>query len=280
MVISAMLKQVRTAAGVARWVVAHPANRRRPQALPRAVIFQVRGRLGRKTMVSLGGHSKMWAVLHHTASAKVAYASPPDWAEMQAWAKILGPGDLFVDVGANAGSYSVWVSDLGAHVVAVEPGDEARQLLRENITLNLEADIDVVECALGSARGFMTFTQGLDSTNHLLPREVGGHRVEVTTLDEVLSGRHAAGVKIDVEGAERLVLEGAETSMREGRIDVLQLEWNGMSREVLGEDRQPVEQILRRHGYELFRPDQKGTLHPVSSIAFGEDIFAVRSDKG
>ena len=217
----------------------------------------------------------MWAVLHHTASAKVAYASPPDWLEMQAWRRLLGAGDLFVDVGANAGTYSVWAADLGADVVAVEPGDEARRLLLDNVSLNPGAVVAVLACALGSEAGSMGFTEGLDATNHLLPGAAGGFRVEVRTLDEVLGARVAAGVKVDVEGAERLVLEGAERALSEGRIMVLQLEWNAMSHEVLGEDRRPVAEILTRHGYELCRPDTNGRLHPVSDRGYGDDVFAV-----
>lgn len=227
-------RQFETAAGVLRWVRSHPANRGDRRALPRAVWFQLRGRLGLRTQVRLGDRSKVWAVLHNTASAKVAYASPPDWAEMQAWRGLLHDNDLFVDVGANAGTYSVWAADLGAEVIAIEPGAEARSLLDENARLNPHARITVVESALGARAGEMSFTQGRDAMNHVLPQAEGGLRVQVRTLDEVLGSRAAAGVKVDVEGAERLVLEGAETALRERRIAVLQLEWNERSQEVLG----------------------------------------------
>lgn len=243
--------------------------------MPRAVAFQVRGRLGRRTMVTLGDHSKMWAVLHHTASAKAAYASPPDWAEMQAWRRLLEAGDLFVDVGANAGTYSLWAADVGVEVVAIEPGEDARRLLMENVALNPGAVIHVLSCALGAKAGYMGFTVGLDATNHLLPNANDGHRVEVKTVDEVLGSRRAAGMKIDVEGAERLVLEGAEAALSDRRIQVLQLEWNAACLDVLGEDRSPVAAILERHGFELCRPDMEGRLQPVSDLAFGDDMFAV-----
>lgn len=217
----------------------------------------------------------MWAVLHHAASSKVAYANPPDWAEMQAWARLLQAGDLFVDVGANVGAYSLWAADLGARVIAVEPGEEASELLRENIALNPDAHVEVVPCALAAAPGFMRFTEGLDTTDHLLPGGTRGRWVKVRKLDDVLAGRVAAGVKIDVEGAERLVLEGAASSLAEGRINVLQLEWNELSTQVLGEDRGPVAAILERHGYRLFRPDAEGALQPVTNPGCGEDAFAV-----
>ena len=40
---------------------------------------------------------------------------------MLVWQQALRPGDLFVDVGANIGSYAIWAADLGADVIALEP---------------------------------------------------------------------------------------------------------------------------------------------------------------
>jgi FkbM family methyltransferase len=267
--------QARTAVAVLRYVYTHPANQQKGRALARAIAFQVRGRGGRRTLVTIGRRMRMWAVLHHTASSKVAYANPPDWAEMQAWAKLLGEGDLFVDVGANVGTYSLWAADLGAEVIAVEPGEKAGELLRENIALNPQARIEHVPCALAAEPGFMAFTEGLDATAHLLPDSSDGRRVQVRTLDEVLAGRTAAGVKIDVEGAERLVLEGASSCLEQGLVKVLQLEWNSLSTKLLGEDREPVATILQHYGYRLFRPDADGVLQPISDLAHGPDVFAM-----
>ena len=45
-------------------------------------------------------------------------------------------GDLFVDVGANVGSYSIWATELGAEVIALEPAEDTFALLEENAALN------------------------------------------------------------------------------------------------------------------------------------------------
>jgi hypothetical protein len=84
-----------------------------------------------------------------------------------------------------------------------------------------------------------------------------------------------AVVKIDVEGAERLVLEGGARALSEKRIDLLQLEWNSCSLSMLGEDRTPVAELLRDHGYELVRPiPTMQTLVAQSDMGFGRDMFA------
>jgi FkbM family methyltransferase len=266
------------ALSVARHVWQHPANRgQRSAALCRAVAFQCRGRAGRRTLARIGRRSSMWAELHYTGSSSVVYANPPDWNEMQAWRRLLGPGDLFVDVGSNVGSYALWVAELGVRVVAVEPSSSAADRLTENVALN-GADVDVLRCALAAAPGRMPLTRDLDTVNHLVvhgPVAAAHEEVEVRTLDDVLAGRAAAGVKVDVEGAERLVLQGARQALSDGRIGVLQLEWNAMSERVLGEDRTPVAALLGSYGYSLHRPDAKGVLRPVPRPAYGPDVFAV-----
>jgi hypothetical protein len=95
-------------------------------------------------------------------------------------------------------------------------------------------------------------------------------------LDNVLGERFAAGVKIDVEGAERLVLEGGRLALSQHRIRVLQIEWNGMSERVLGESRVPVAELLWGYGYTFMRPHADGVLR-VTDVwdARAEDIFAV-----
>lgn len=270
------MEQLSQAAHVASYVWTHPANRKhRVRALARAVTFQMRGRLGRRTLTAIGSNAHMWALLHHSAASNAVYANPPDWNEMQAWACILRPGDLFVDVGANVGTYALWAADHGAVVIAVEPDPRAAALLRENVALN-NLPITVIEAALGSKVGSLMLTEGNDTTNHMLPDgSTGGQRVRAQTLDALLRGRAARGVKIDVEGAERIVLEGALECLAAGRIDVLQLEWNSTSAALLGEDRAPVAAILAAHGYSLHRPDRHGILRPVDGIPFGPDVFAV-----
>ena len=215
----------------------------------------------------------MWGVLHYTAASKVVYANPPDWAEMMIWRKKLKPGDLFVDVGSNVGAYALWAADCGATVIAIEPDRDTAEILRENVALN-RLPVTVIEGALGAAAGCLTLSQGLDSTNRLLlDHDAKGQTVPVQTLDSVLAGRTAAGVKVDVEGAERLVLEGARESLNDARVEIFQLEWNAMSQTVLHEDRAPLFEILSKYGYRLYRPDVYGFLHPTGK-EFGSDVFA------
>lgn len=244
-----------------------------------ASAFELAGRALRyRRVVTLGNSSRLWASIPHYTSVLVLHRNPPHWNEMLVWSRELGGSSLFVDVGANIGVYTLWAAERGAQVIAVEPDPEAVTALKENLSLN-EYDVAVLPVALSNSPGELRLSRSPDSSlNHLVLGEAPGDNqvtVAVDTLDNVLGKRTAEGVKIDVEGAERLVLEGAQRSLREQRLRLIQVEWNDMSRRLLGEDRGPVAELLRDHGYELFRPNRAGDLEPVRDTGFGSDVFAV-----
>jgi FkbM family methyltransferase len=195
---------------------------------------------------------------------------------MLVWRRSLRSGDLFVDVGANVGSYAVWVGELGAEVIALEPAEDTFTLLVENLALN-GYQAEAIQAAAGAVCGTAQFTTGLDAVNRLDPQRSAGAgivRVDVITVDSLIGGRFVAGMKVDVEGFEIDVLRGCEQALSEHRIGLIQLEWNAASRSAVATDRRPVADLLAGHGYSLYRPDRGGSLSPVAHLGFGPDVFA------
>lgn len=272
---------------VLRTTLRHPANRsRKIEALLRVLRFQIWGRLlSREVVVPYGHHSRFIAHLDAGPSRRAAYAPVPDWLEMGVWQTHLRPGDLFVDVGASVGLYTVLAAELGCEVIAVEPLEASRAQLTANLSLNGYTSCVVVPAALGANTGYGTVAGPDWSRQHLVRYDQdsessrAGEAVPVMTLDQVLGTRIAAGVKIDVEGAERMVMQGAEQALREKRIRLLQLEWNAASIQNCGEGREALASHLKGFGYELFRPTSRGVLEPITGHGLGRDVFArPRSD--
>jgi FkbM family methyltransferase len=259
---------------VIRYVWAHPSNAgQRGRALLRLVRYQARGRLLRRRAVArLGERSRIWVDLHRTGAAMVLYANPPDHPEMLAWRQALrGGGGLFVDVGANVGSYTIWAAELGAEVIALEPAADTFRLLQENVALN-GYRVTTIQAAAGARCGTARFTTGRDAGNRLDP--AGPVRTRLVTIDSLVAGRAIAGLKIDVEGFEIDVLRGCRQALAEQRIGLIQLEWNAMSELAVGTDRRPVAELLAGHGYQLHRPDLAGRLRPIDDLGYGADVFA------
>jgi FkbM family methyltransferase len=190
---------------------------------------------------------------------------------MSAWRRVLRPGDLFLDVGANVGSYTIWAGELGAAVIALEPAPDTFALLLENIDLN-GYRAEAIQAAVGGICGTARFTSGLDCVNRLDAE--GSAETRMVTIDSVLGERTAAGMKVDVEGFEIEVLRGCHRALSEHRIRLIQLEWNTGSIAAVGTDRQPVADLLASYGYSLCRPDADGVLVSLTTVGYGPDVFA------
>ena len=190
---------------------------------------------------------------------------------MLAWGNVLRPGDLFIDVGSNIGTYAIWAAENGADVIALEPARDTFELLKENIKLN-GYHVHAINAAAGMASGTTRFTSGRDCVNHFDPS--GSVEIAVVTLDAVIGDRAVAGVKIDVEGFELDVLRGCLHALSEQRVMLIQLEWNSTSLAAVGTDRRPLADLLSTYGYGLYRPDERGALVPLVDFSFGPDVFA------
>jgi FkbM family methyltransferase len=259
--------------GVVRYVWAHPSNSgQRLRALLRAARYQAQTRLlGRRAVARLGERSRLWVDPHRTAASMVLYANPPDLPEMLAWRRALRDGGLFVDVGANVGTYTIWAAEQGAEVIALEPAADTFRLLEENIALN-GYRVTAVRAAAGDHCGRARFTDGLDAGNTLAPD--GPVVTDLVTVDSLIGDRRVTGMKVDVEGFEIDVLRGAARALADRRIGLIQIEWNQASTFAVGTDRRPIAELLAGYGYRLFRPDATGHLASVTDPGFGADVFA------
>lgn len=130
--------------------------------------------------------------------------------------RLLRPGDIFVDVGANIGAFSLRAAArVGAsgRVVAFEPNPAALRRLRKNIALNPHLRVEVIESAVSDRSGEVRLAQpdGWNLGGVRIDTE-GTVRVRCAPLAELLPPLALAApvqvLKIDVEGHEPAVLAG------------------------------------------------------------------------
>lgn len=177
----------------------------------------------------------------------------------EAFKATLKPEDVFYDVGANIGYFSLLAASIGVgRVVAFEPLEELAQRAEGNVALNGFGDVvRVVHLALGDALGSAQYEPGPDwnsGAGRILPKAVPreGVTVQVTTLDDFLSETESAPptvMKIDVEGFESKVLRGARQLLEERPPRVIVFEGD-CSPEGELEDRE-VSRILENAGYRI-----------------------------
>ena len=180
--------------------------------------------------------------------------------------RILRPGMVFVDVGANDGYYTLFAARrIGAagRVIAVEPSTRERVNLNRNIARNGLANVTVIPAAFGAACGTadLHLAQGVHSGHNTLGRFANDgvkaesvERVTVRTLDEVAAEIGLDRIdfmKIDVEGAEAAVIVGARR-MIEATQPLILLEISDKALRAQGSGARALIDTLRHDlGYEI-----------------------------
>lgn len=125
--------------------------------------------------------------------------------------RTLKESDIFVDVGANIGTLTLLGSTLckKGKVFSFEAHPETFAFLEKNIQLNEFNNIETFNCAVGKEDGYVFFTDaGADDLNKVV-FESKGIKIPVKKLDNIITGINISLMKIDVEGFEKFVLEGA-----------------------------------------------------------------------
>lgn len=130
----------------------------------------------------------------------------------------IGERFVFIDVGANVGAYSLFVAAKAgpsARILAIEPQPGVFERLVTNIRLNPFGTIKGMSCALADKVGEVTLfldtrNQGESSVKIIGSSQATALRVPATTLLAVIEAErfdHVDAIKLDVEGAEDLILE-------------------------------------------------------------------------
>lgn len=188
----------------------------------------------------------------------------------------LSEGDTYVDVGANIGALAIHAASLvtgTGSVEAIEAHPRTYSQLLGNIRLNGCSNIETLNVAVGDGVGTLKFTdERSDDLNRVAE---DGIEVQVAPLDDIVGGRHVKLLKVDVEGYELFVFEGAAKTLR--ATQVIYFESSDLCRRY-GHERRDVTDLLRRQGFEVFRHDSTdwvmterdyvGTQH--------EDLIAMR----
>lgn len=168
--------------------------------------------------------------------------------------RYLKPGDVVVDVGANIGLYTltcaVCVGDSG-HVYAVEPSPRVFGYLQSNVALNRCRHIHLFNCALGESESVLRFSdESQDDRNGIVAS--GAQEVPVRRLDALpIPDRSIALLKVDVEGYEKYVLDGATSLLP--RVQCIFIETWEAHFARYGYSCADVHERLRAHGFRLFR---------------------------
>jgi len=189
---------------------------------------------------------------------------------------LIRPDDVFVDIGANIGSYTVLAAGgVGARVVAVEPIPSIFAHLSRNVRLNdLAARVRLWRGGLSDKAGTLRFSSELDTVNHVLAEGESGPAVDVPVqrLDDLLGNDVPVMMKIDVEGHEAAVLSGAPRTLSNPALLAVVMETNGNSARYGVGDEQLIE-TMQGYGFEACSYDPFARTLRTGASASGNTVF-------
>jgi len=228
----------------------------------------------RKVICFADSQTSMWAVYYYVM----------DWNEFNFIKFYLKEADCAFDVGANVGMYTLWISRFikNGKIVCFEPDPTNYNRCRRQIEINKLDIITLERAALGANKGEMRFSQGKDEQNHLIQCEKDKESditVSVMKLDDYCCQNEIKEIdylKLDVEGAELLVLRGALEFLSQKRIKVIQFELTNRI-EQFGFRKNDLIEFIETLNYTICLYNiEKNLLYPVVSDSdYRQNMFAV-----
>ncbi|HEV2394151.1 MAG TPA: FkbM family methyltransferase [Verrucomicrobiae bacterium] len=151
------------------------------------------------------------------------------WLEQEEWSglmllrKILQPGDTFVDVGANLGTWTITAATAmkgSGQVLAIEPNPPIARRLQQNVKLNgVEGHTAVLTAALSNASGQVWLDPKCEHNLSTITAKPGRACIQVPAyrLSDALEAcgirGTPTGIKVDAEGHEPAIIDGLEKEL-------------------------------------------------------------------
>ncbi len=194
--------------------------------------------------------------------------------------------DIFYDIGANVGSYTILASGVkGCRTICFEPIQSTFERLMDNINLNKIGHlVDAKNVGVGSKNEILSFTEDLNTTNRVCTssRPDGTVDIEVITLDDNFDSSVPSVVKIDVEGYENFVLKGGKKFFSSSNVIAMIIELNGSGKVFNIKDTE-IHQEIMSFGfvpvkYDLFQRELKAlkNYNRVGNTIYVKNIEAVQ----
>jgi len=203
-----------------------------------------------------------------------------------------------VDVGANVGYFTLLMAKLVRHsgrVIAFEPTQHTFGILKDNIRLNSLNNVMVEQLALCDHDGALQFHEGplgfevYNSAGEITHPSAASQTfttrsVQCTTLDTYLGVHNISTVdviKLDVEGAELLVLKGMEDTLQANPQAILIIEFADQTTQGFGYSARDIAVWLKERGWQLSVIKSLGRLSPilVDQNWTGQIIVACKSSQ-
>ena len=215
----------------------------RVRPAPLAVLLKRLLRIRRETVDTPMG--KFWIDPVSNLGVALVHAGTYEPGMQAILERCLGPGKVFVDLGANEGYFTVLAARLtqpSGRVLAIEPQNRLIPIIETNLRIN-SLDATIVHAAVSDHSAVVTLhlapdtNTGSSSLHRATKYRVPTHPVSSLTLADVLNRNQIAKVdllKVDIEGFEYEAILGSQELFNQKRIKAMALELHSAALEARG----------------------------------------------
>jgi FkbM family methyltransferase len=233
-----------------------------------------------KTQVILEREHLKWSLdpTDYVQSQLFWYGTRDKW-EIYHLRRLLNPGAVILDAGANFGYYSLILAhslERNCTIYAFEPNPRTYECLRLNISLNKMEEVIEAQClGLSDRVGEASLVEPVGNSGATTLIE--GHDVQVATLDSFARMNNLPKVdliKIDVEGMERFVLRGARRLLEGSAAPMILMEVHPHTLGRVGTSADDLINDVRALGFDVYEI-HRDTLKPLRKVPTGNDYINV-----
>lgn len=178
--------------------------------------------------------------------------------------RYLRAGDMVIDVGANIGDVGLLASTIvgpTGMVTCIEPNPKTFRYLQGNVAVNGRTNMRLFNVAMGCEDGIITFSSKIYDDLDAVTLDGSGIVVPVRRLDSLVSSAEIALLKIDTEGYEKFVVQGARGVLPQ--IKCVYFEAFEEFTASFGYASNEVVALLAADGFATFSILEDGSLMPV-----------------
>lgn len=220
--------KMRQLISIIRFIKNHPLGKKFPfLSFFSFLAYQFRIKIIRKKYIHnwLEG-SKFYCIPNEHGISGNIYLGLHEFNDMGFLLHFLEPNDLFLDIGANVGSYTILAGIVKkSHVLSFEPIPSTYSRLKSNILLNGKSNIKLHNIGLSNKSSTLNFSFQNNTTNRVVNNDdKKSIKVAVKKLDDF--DISPTMIKIDVEGFEYFVLEGGKETLKSSKLKCIIIELN------------------------------------------------------
>jgi len=265
-----------------KYLQSHPGFRKHLLLyLARAVFWRMNCFLRRSTIIELKTfRARLYLPARKNGEGTtMLYAAREDFEPELVWLPRIAPAkELAIDVGANIGVYTIALAKTCREVYAFEPTKGVFAVLEKNTRLNQLRNVKSFQAAVTDRAGTLKLYHhpSGSGSNSIVSVSDSFEEVPAVALDDVIpSGTPVGFLKIDVQGAEELVLKGAKRIITESHPTIL---FELDSKSNIG-DLLAAYGFLRSLGYEFAIINSSGKLEAILEPLNEKNIIATYRER-